>query len=163
MEDKRALARARDLAYRCLALRDRSRAELAAYLKKKEVPDELAGSVLGEFEAHGYIDDRRFAEKYARYLIGKKGLSRYMLKAELVRMGVSKADADAGLSLLFDDDGEGGEDDLTTALKAARKKAATLGRVEPEKARRRLTDYLRRRGFSYEVISRAVKAALTSD
>ena len=159
MEDKKTRARAKDLAYRYLALRDRSRLELSNYLDKKGVPAEAAGKVLGEFESAGYIDDRKFAEKYARYLIEKKGLSRYALGFELSRKGVSRPDSDGALALVFGDGEEGGEgvvDDFSTALRAATRKAASMGRIGPDKARRRLTDYLRRRGFSFDVIRKAL-------
>ncbi len=61
MSGDRELKRARELAYRYLALRDRSIKELRDYFCRKEVPADIAETVLAEFIRYGYLDDRRFA------------------------------------------------------------------------------------------------------
>lgn len=153
MSEDKLLRRAKDLAYRCLSVRDRSRAEVAAYLEKKGVPADVAERALAGLAGDGYIDDRRFAASYARYLVDRKGLSRYALKAELLKKGVSKDDIAAALQSTTDDM----PDDESVAVRMAGKKAASLRGVDKEKARRRLVDYLRRRGFSFDVIRKALK------
>lgn len=149
----RELKRARELAYRYLALRDRSVSELRDYFRRKEVPADVAETVLGEFIRYGYLDDRRFAASFGRGLIERKGLSRYALKMELKRKGVPDNDIDEALEGLFGEDGYD-EDEVARAL--ARKKAKSLGNIPQDKAKRRLTDYLRRRGFSFEAVRKAM-------
>jgi len=150
----KALSRAKWLALRYLATRARSRAEAAAYLGKKEVPEEHIEHTLSYLEEYGYIDDRKFAATYSRYLIEKKGLSRRALAFELKKKGVSEEDASPALEELF---GDGGEDEYEVALRMARKKAATLKGVEREKARRRLAGFLQRRGYSFEVVRKTLR------
>lgn len=158
MRADKALSRATSLAYRYLATRARSRAELLAYLRKKETPEEVATAVIERFAADGYIDDRKFAHDYARYLTGTKGLSRYALGVELRRKGISDDDAGPALDELFSGDGV---DEYEVALMAARKKAGPLsGLPDREKARRRLTDFLRRRGFSFDIIRRVLREVM---
>lgn len=154
----RALARARALAYGRLAARPRSRAELVGYLEKKELPSEVVGTVIEELIHLGYLDDRRFALDYGRYLVEYRGLSRYALKQELRKKGVTDEDAAPALDELFSG---GGYDEYEVALKSARKKATSLsGLADRNKARRRLTDYLRRRGFSFDIIRRVMMEVL---
>ena len=157
MSGDRELKRARELAYRYLALRDRSQKELRDYFSRKEVPAEAAEAVLDDFIKAGYIDDRRFAVIYARGLIERRGLSRYALMMELKRKGVSEGDIEEALEGLF---GEDGYDEDGIALAIARKKADSMRNLPPDKAKRRLTDYLRRRGFSFEAVRKAMNGII---
>jgi len=158
MRDDRAVSRARSLAYRRLAARPRSRAELAGYLTGKGFPEDVVNPVIVEFEGNGYIDDRKFAYDYGRYLVETKGLSRFALRAELRKKGVSDEDASPALDNLFDDEGY---EEYDIALTVARKKAESLAKLtDGAKARRRLTDYLKRRGFSFDIIKKAVEGIL---
>jgi len=152
--EEKALARAKSLAFRYLAVRPRSRSELAGYLAKKETPEEVISETMSALDGYGYIDDRKFAIDYGRYLIQHKGLSRYGLRFELARKGVSGADIDNAAEVLF---GEDGEDEESVAIRVSRKKAESMKGIGREKARRRLIDYLRRRGFSFDIISRTLR------
>lgn len=152
MSEDKALARARGLAYRLLAARPRSRAELIAYLDGKEIPENIIRQTIQALERYGYIDDLKFAVQFARHKRETKGLSRYALKMELRKKGVSPEDSDAALKELADID-----DEETVALRVARKKIASMGGLDKEKARRRLVDNLRRKGFGFEIIRRVLK------
>ncbi len=147
----------RELAYRYLALRDRSEKELRDYFGRKEIPGDVADAVLEEFKNSGYIDDRRFAASYAKSLIERKGLSRYALAMELKRKGVRQDYIDGALDGLLS---EGGCDEDGIAVALAQKKAASMRNLPEDKAKRRLTDYLRRRGFSFDTIKKALKALI---
>jgi regulatory protein len=151
------LKRARELAYRYLALRDRSVSELRGYFCRKEVPADMTEAVLEEFLRYGYLDDRRFAASFARGLIERKGLSRYALKMELKRKGVSDGDIEEALEGLF---GEDGYDEDGIALAIARIKADSMRNLPQDKAKRRLMDYLRRRGFSFEAVKKAMNGII---
>jgi regulatory protein len=153
----RDLKRARELAYRYLALRDRSISELRDYFNRKDVPAGAAEAVLQDFIKAGYLDDRRFAASFARGLIERKGLSRYALRMELKRKGVPEDDIEEALEGLF---GEEGYDEDGIALAIARKKASSMRNLPPDKAKRRLTDYLRRRGFSFEAVKKAISGII---
>ena len=155
--DTPILKKARELAYRYLALRDRSERELRDYLGRKEIPDDAIEEVIRKFIGSGYIDDRRFATSYARGLIERKGLSRYALRMELQRKGVRQDYIDGALDGLFAEDGYD-EDGL--ALGIAQKKAASMRNLPPDKAKRRLTDFLARRGFSFDTIKKALKSLI---
>lgn len=157
MSGDRDLKKARELAYRYLALRDRSVKELRDYFSRKEIPADVTETVLEEFIRHGYLDDRRFANSFGRGLIERKGLSRYALKMELKRKGVSDTDIEEALGGLF---GEDGYDEDGIALAIARKKAYSMRNLPQDKAKRRLTDFLRRRGFSFEAVKKAMNGII---
>ncbi len=154
MEEK-GYTRAKNLAYRYLTARPRSLAELVSYLEKKEISQDYIFQLIEELKGYGYIDDRKFTTTYARYLIQTKGLSRYGLRFELKRKGVSEADIEAGLEELFGS--EDAENEEEVALRIAKKKMESMKGIDREKARRRLTDYLRRRGYGFGVITKVLK------
>ncbi len=157
MQGVPVLTRARELAYRYLALRGRSEKELRDYLSRKGIQDDAVEEVIRKFVGSGYIDDRRFAVSFARALIERKGLSRYALRMELQRKGVRQDYIDGALEGLF---AEGGYDEDGLALGIAQKKAVSMRNLPPDKAKRRITDYLRRRGFSFDVIKKALNALI---
>ena len=59
------LQRALELAYRALATRDRTEAELRAYLERKRLPAAIVDEVTGEAAAVGLLDDARYASRFA--------------------------------------------------------------------------------------------------
>ena len=150
--DDRALRRAKNIAYHYLAARPRSLAEVCSRLEKKEVPPEIIEKAVEELKGFGYIDDGKFAASYARYLIDTKGLSRYALRYELKKKGVPEEYVEAALEGL-----EETEDEEKVACRLAERKMASMRGVDGEKARRRVSDYLRRKGYSCRVIQSALK------
>ena len=145
-------ARAKDLAYRYLALRARSRAEIEAYLKRKGVPEDAATGVVETLAGYGFIDDGEFTKSYSKYILEKKSLSRYALRMELRRKGVSDAHIEAALDALPEE-----EDEEAVAVRLAERKAASMKGLDKQKARQRLVGLLRRRGFSFDVINRVLR------
>ena len=152
MDDK-ALRRAKNIAYHFLAARPRSLTEVCSRLEKKEIPPEIIEKAVEELKGFGYIDDQKFAASYARYLIEARGLSRYALRYELKKKGVAEEDIEAALYGLEDE----AEDEEAVARRLAEKKMASMRGVDGEKARRRVSDYLRRKGYSFRVIQSALK------
>jgi regulatory protein len=59
------LDHARALAWGALNRRERTEAELRSLLARKRVAAEDAAVVLGELTASGYVDDARYAERFA--------------------------------------------------------------------------------------------------
>jgi regulatory protein len=59
------LQHARDLAWRALNQRDRTVAELARILAAKRVEPEAIETVVGELIEQGYLDDARYAQRFA--------------------------------------------------------------------------------------------------
>jgi regulatory protein len=79
---------ARAACLRLLTDRARTRAKLAAALRRRGIADEVAERVLGRFSEVGLIDDAAFAEQWVRSRHSSRGLARRVLAAELRRKGV---------------------------------------------------------------------------
>lgn len=91
--------------------------------------------IMERLTERGYVDDRRFAEYYAENRFVKKGVSRRRLEMELAQKGVSK---DIISEVL------GRRNDEEEILKIIAKKRT---KYDDEK----LTQYLCRQGFSYQL------------
>ena len=105
---------ARAIALRMLTGAPRSRAELAEALAKKDVPDEVAATVLDRFTEVGLIDDAAYAQMLVRSRHAERGLSRRALAVELRRRGVDDPTAAQALAQVGD------EEEVEAAFRFAR-------------------------------------------
>ncbi len=142
----------RDVVMRQLAMMDRSRAQLADALARRDVPEAVAEEVLQYFEEIGLIDDAHFAEVLTRTRFAGKGASRRAILMELKRKGVSGDIAQAAIEHI-DPDAE-----LDAAIRLAEKKLRTGG-GNPATLHQRAYAMLARRGFSPAQCSRALAEA----
>lgn len=146
---------AREICLRQLAVRPRTRAELAQALKKREVADEVASAVLDRYDEVGMIDDAAFARAWVTSRHHGRGLASRALAQELRRKGV---EADVAAEALAELDPETEAD---TALELATKRLRGM-RGEPDAVFRRLVGMLARKGYPGGVAVRAVKEALAA-
>jgi regulatory protein len=142
---KKALASAD----RLLAFRPRSEQELRQKLKQKGFEATAIDDVMAHLKEHGLINDAAFARYWAENRASFSPRSRRMVQLELRRKGVAMELADETSQEL---------DDVDAAYRAGARKAARMDAVASyEEFRRRLGEYLRRRGFEYDVIDRSLK------
>lgn len=148
---------ARTIALRRLESAPRTRADLAATLAKRGIPDEVATTVLDRFEEVGLIDDLAYARLLLASRSGSRGLGGPALRAEFKRRGVPDPVADEVL-------GEVDADSLfEDACAIVRSKWKSVARLDDQTRTRRLTATLQRRGYSYGVIARAIREVSESD
>ncbi len=122
----------------------RSRRETERYLRDKNYAKEVISEVVEKLIDYRYLDDRAYAQTYARQKSAKYGMFR--IRAELKLKGVS----DEIIAEIADDGG----DDADGALAAARKYVSARRTPEILKLKR----FLAGRGFSWDGISSAVRA-----
>ena len=151
LRSEEALQKAVDRALNYLSFRPRSREEVRRYLRRKETPAELIGSVMERLDRLDLVNDRAFASFWieSREQFSPRG-SR-ALKNELRMKGVEREVTDE----LVND-----EKDEERALKAGEKKAFSLVRIpdiDYATFRTRLGSFLQRRGFGYEITTRTVR------
>ncbi len=79
---------AREICLRQLAVRPRTRAELAAALARKGISEEVAAEVLDRYDEVGIIDDAAFARAWVSSRHTGRGLARRALANELRQRGV---------------------------------------------------------------------------
>ena len=142
-----------DAALGYLSYRSRSRAELCRHLRRKQFPSEAVEVAVDRCAELGYVDDRAFAEAFARDRIRLQPRGAVRIVSELRAKGVSIEDARAGVEAAFAAS-ERSERDLLDEV-AARRWRALAGR-DPTVARRRLNAYLLRRGFPPAEVRAAV-------
>lgn len=140
-------------AYRSLARRAHSRYELQEKLEHKKFSRETIQAVLAELETQKFLDDRAFAMSFARDRLLRRQLGRDRVALELKARGIAKELIQETLGQLYDE-----MDAQTLAQEALKKKQRTMKRSPTAADHRRLADFLRRRGFSYEVIRKVLKA-----
>jgi regulatory protein len=138
-------------AYRLLAHRARSRAELAARLRAKGHDEPAVQTVLDWLGGEGLVDDQAFA---AAFVADKRRLAGWgagRIARELDRLGVDAAIVGA----LLPDTGEATADELARARAALERRGPARPPLEP--ARKRAFEYLVRRGYSITVAYRTVR------
>ncbi|SDC47436.1 regulatory protein RecX [Actinokineospora iranica] len=149
-------AKARDICYRLLAARDRTRLELEQALRRKEIPDDVAQSVLAKFDKAGLINDEAFAETWVRSRHTHRGLGRRALAMELRRKGVDDAIVAEAVSAV-DSDAE-----ADRAAQLVRGKLGGLRGVDDQVKIRRLVAMLARRGYPEGLAFRVVRTELAA-
>ncbi len=130
-------------ALRRLGRRDHSVAELRrALLDRGHEPDEVEAAI-ARLRAERYLDDRGFAERFARSRMAHQGLGRARVLQGLRQRGVARAETEAGL------EGALREVDERAVLDGlARRYWRQHARVEPARRLPRLWAFLLRRGFA---------------
>jgi regulatory protein len=152
------LADTQETALRYLSYRPRTRKEVLRHLRSKGFGAH-AVTVVGRCEQLGYIDDEAYALAFARERIRLRPRGRPRVVSELLARGVDRDTAErAAVSALEEE----GVTEYELLRIVARRRALALERLEPAAARRRLTGFLRRRGFEAAAV-RAVVEELLSD
>ncbi|WFE27466.1 regulatory protein RecX [Solwaraspora sp. WMMD791] len=146
---------ARDICLRQLAVRPRTRAELAAALRRRGISDETAGAVLDRYDEVGMIDDAAFARAWVSSRHHGRGLARRNLAVELRQRGVDPQVARDAL------DGLDEQTERATAEELVARKLRTA-RGAPDVLFRRLVAMLARKGYPAGVAVPVVRDALAA-
>ena len=139
---RRAFNKASDL----LALRDHSEKELLQKLRQKGFADG-AEEAMEKLKSYGYLDDSRFALRFAQELQRVKHYGKKRIEQELYRKGVSRdVVSDTLEQLSFDED-------ALTALIERR----YLRQLDTEKKEKKTVAALQRMGYSFGEIRDALQ------
>lgn len=141
---------AKKAAFNYLSMRMHSVKELSTKLRDKGFSAPVIEDVLKRMDELNLTDDKQYAEALLRDRLKRKTIGKRALQSELFKKGIDRetaSDALAATDLNAD----------ALCLKAAEKKMKSLVR-EPDlrKRKRKLSDYLMRRGFEWEVIRATV-------
>jgi regulatory protein len=149
---------AREICLEQLAIRPRTRAELAAALRRRGIAADVAAEVLGRYADVGIVDDRAFARAWVTSRHHGRGLARRALAGELRRKGVGSTDVDEALGELDDD-----TETTTARAMVERRLRAERGLTQrPDVVFRRLVGMLARKGYPPGIAIRVVKEALAA-
>ncbi len=131
-----------------LSYRPRSEFELRERLHQRGFDGDSVEEVLAKLKEQGLVDDTAFAQFWKDNRESFSPRSQWLTKLELRRKGVANNIIDQVVNNIDEED---------SAYRAALSKARSLPLSDYQSFRRRLGDYLKRRGFSYGVINHAVE------
>jgi regulatory protein len=139
-----------------IAYRPRSAGELASKLRERSYDAETIDVAIGRMRELNYLDDREFADRWVESRQMHRPRSTRMLRQELQQKGVDQQIIDSIIE-------EARIDEFGDALALGQKKAESLRALEPQVRDRRLSGFLARRGYSYDVIRRVLEALETEE
>ncbi len=144
--------RAREAAFRLLAVRARSASELRQRLRKKGFPPELVDNVITDLQAKGYQSDEDFARQFAREKWTLSGWGPARVRRELRAKGITPE-----LTGQVVDETYADADLVEAVLPFAQKRWRSTEGLPAETRRRRLTGFLQRRGYDWGTVRRVLE------
>jgi len=154
-EDEIEALKKADLFQRCLnaafhflSYRPRSEAELRQRLQRRGFDGDNVAAVLARLKERGLVDDLAFAQFWKDNRQSFSPRSQWLTRLELRQKGVAQEIIDRVAAQVDDED---------CAYRAAVAKARRLSTADYEGFRRRLGEYLKRRGFGYGLIKPTVE------
>jgi regulatory protein len=105
-------------------------------------------TALAKLREQGLVDDLAFAQFWKDNREAFRPRSRWLTKLELRQKGVADNIIDQVVANVDEED---------SAYRAAVSRARSLPRSDYQSFRRRLGEYLKRRGFSYQIITQTVE------
>lgn len=141
-------------ALRLLAVRDYSVAKLQGKLLGRGVCDQDAEAVLARLQQEGWLNDRRYAERFAESALSSGRFYGLRLRMEMRRRGFGAGLADEVLGAL-----EGHFDEAAEVRDiVCHRYPGFVFSSAPERDKRRIIGYLQRRGFGLSAIMKVLKA-----
>lgn len=141
--------KAQDTALHYIGYKMRTVQEIRRKLTEKEFPEDVTERVLLFLEKYGYADDREYCRKYIKETLRLKPKGSYAIKAELKQRGIAE-------NLIAEALAETELDEAGDALFWLRKKTKGVYPTE-QKEKKRVYDFLLRKGYSYSVIAEALR------
>ena len=135
-------------AIRYLSYRPRSKSEVRGRLRQRGFDNDTVEAVIAKLKERGLIDDIDFARFWKENRDSFSPRSQWLTRLELRQKGVADDIIGQVVNTIDDDD---------SAYRAALSKARSLPRSDYQGFRRRLGEYLKRRGFGYGVINHTIE------
>jgi regulatory protein len=126
---------------------------------KKGSTRECAENVTHQLQSARMINDLEFARAFVRDRLKRKPTGQALLRLQLLAKGISSSMADRVLVDLISP-----QNQEASALQAAMRKIQitrySKRNLDDEKRKKRLLDFLLRRGFSYEIALKTLRTTL---
>ena len=141
--------KARERALRLINYRDRSKSEMRKRLTEGGFPEDIVNELIDQLSRAGLLDDEKFSRDWVKSRTASKPMGRQRLAWELTSKGVEAPAVEEALEVI-DDAAE-----YELAFSVARRKVEKAGGGDPT-MKTRLSSFLRRRGFGWDVVKRVV-------
>jgi len=139
---------AHEAALRLLAYRPRSEAEIRQRLARRGLPPQVVQETIARLRDQGLLSDAAFARFWVETRDQTSPRGRRLLWQELAAKGIERETIRQAIAPVAEED---------AALRAAQKKARHLQGQDYPVFRRRLGDFLLRRGFPYPTVRTIVE------
>lgn len=148
-----------------LARRAYTAVELRKKLHGKRFPPDIVEAVIGDFQSRGLVNDGLYAETYSQSRWSSSSWGPRRIKKALFSKGVSEADTNKALKLVFED-GDSDEQESKVGLSKISmdqlliqaSKQWLRGQDVPKDTRKsRLIRWLQYRGFNWDVVNFVLK------
>ena len=150
MTKKSKFDKAIGYAYRLFSIRSRSEKELKDRLYKKGFGRETVETVLTRLKENKIIDDSNFAKLWVESRMRQNPKGKIVLRKELREKGISSSVIESAIS-------EKSINEDATVKELALERYEKIKTLPREKIRKRLFDFLARRGFDFETIGETIK------
>ncbi len=137
-------------ALKLLGYRGRSERELRERLGRKGFQKDIIDRALLHLKEAGFIDDTALAADLKRQAFERKLLGYEGAKSFLLRRGLSRPIVESALA--YDEEAE-----VEKAVKCLDKKMSSMGDYPAQEKKRKLWNFLARRGYASAVIREAMK------
>lgn len=145
--------RAINQALKLLSYRSRSEKEIYDALKRKGFDKDIIDSAIEYCKDQDYVNDRDFAESFVRDKINLSKLGTERIRYELRLKGVSEDIINRVLRVDKDEQ-------LQAAMELGEKRLKLYKNDSRDAKYRKLSGFLQRRGYSYDIISKVLKELL---
>ena len=149
MENSQTYPKALDTAYRFLANRPHTKAEIRRKLSRRGYDSETIAAIVAELQEKGYLNEDDMAQRWAQALVRDKLWGPLKISAYLMLKGIDRKTIDRVQRRLWQE-----TDESAVAAQALRKR---FGGPEDESLRAKKAAFLRSRGFAADVIYKISK------
>ncbi|MBU5257031.1 regulatory protein RecX [Tissierella praeacuta] len=136
-----------------LSYRQRSENEIYTALKRKGFEDSHIEYAMNYCRENRYLDDKDFAQSFIKDKTNLNKLGPKRIRYELILKGISKDIIDELLIVDY-------EEQYEIAMEIALKKLKSYKNDDYNSIYRKLSGFLQRKGYSYDIISKVVKDIL---
>lgn len=157
MPDSEIQKQALVVALRLLASTPKSRHQLSDRLMEKGFPQTVIQAVLDQLESQNILSDRRYAQDIATRFTMVKPSGRQRIAFELKRKGISASIREEVLEQL-DPEGE-----IQAAREVAKAKWDRLSKLPEESRKKKVYDFVIRRGFDFQTVRMVVDELLREE
>lgn len=141
--------KAKDKAFNFLSYKSRTEKELRDKLQTENYNLEIIDKVVDLLKKYNYINDKSYAQDYINTCIRLKPMGKRMIKYELQRKGIDNHIIEAAIEAA-------NIDELDLAISLLNKKLKSNKEIDI-KTKKRLYNYLVRKGFDLEIINKSFK------
>lgn len=154
---KEGLSKAKNKAMSILNRKAISEKDLRQKLSADDYSPEVVDEVIDKLKEYGFIDDKSLAQRIAN---DNSNLSRFgtnKIKQNLYKKGIGKEDIQEVIETISTDE------QLDNAIYLARKRYDRVKGEDKRKVYQKLSQHLLYKGFSYDIVKKAIDAVLNED